>query len=138
MATYEKDIVNGGFGKYNIRHVKLEIVPAAKMGHWIQYDGEFFENAVQFLDASLKDEKEAAPVAEKSAVAPAASGASPAAPTVDDKSAAAARQLSLAKSYIAANRLDAARTRLQSVIDNYPTTPAAAEAKSLLAKLDAK
>jgi Tfp pilus assembly protein PilF len=61
----------------------------------------------------------------------------PAAPT-DEKALAADRSLSLAKSYIAAQNYAAARSRLEKLIDTYPTTPAAKEAKVILQDIQGK
>ena len=52
--------------------------------------------------------------------------------------AKATRTLSLAKSYIAAERYDAAREKLNQVVQSYPDTPAARDAKALLDQIKDK
>ena len=47
----------------------------------------------------------------------------------------AAHDLSIAKDYLAFNRYEEARHQLQSVVDNYPATPAADEARKLLKQI---
>jgi hypothetical protein len=56
----------------------------------------------------------------------------PVATTPDDPATKAAKALSLAKSYITAERFDVARDRLGQIVKTYPDTPAGKEAKSLL------
>ena len=47
-----------------------------------------------------------------------------------------AQELAMARNYLASNRADLARPRLQKIIQAYPGTPAAAAAQALLDKLD--
>jgi hypothetical protein len=75
--------------------------------------------------------------------APATKAAAPPPPTPpppvsDDPAAKAARTLSLAKSYITAERYDTARERLNQIVQTYPDTPAAKEAKTLLDQIKSK
>jgi len=56
----------------------------------------------------------------------------------DDPAAKAARTLNLAKSYIAAERYDAAREKLNQVVQSYPDAPAAKDAKALLDQIKDK
>jgi hypothetical protein len=59
-------------------------------------------------------------------------------PVSDDPATKAAKALSLAKSYITAERYDAARDRLQQIVRTYPDTPSAKEAKGLLDQIKDK
>ncbi len=63
--------------------------------------------------------------------------APPHAPTVttDDSERSAKAALEMAQNYITANRYDSARTKLQAIIDKYPKTSAAAQARQLLQSL---
>ena len=75
----------------------------------------------------------------KQSTPPATAAPPPPPPAVaDDPAAKAARALSLAKSYITAERYDAARDRLQQLIKTYPDTPAAKDAKTLLDQIKDK
>jgi hypothetical protein len=67
-----------------------------------------------------------APTSAPAVAASQPAAAAPAAPSD------AQRLLNLAKSYIAAKAYPQARTRLQTIVDKYPTDPAAMEAKKLL------
>jgi TolA-binding protein len=59
-------------------------------------------------------------------------------PVADDPASKASKALSLAKSYITAERYDAARERLNQIIQSYPETPAGKEAKTLLEQIKNK
>jgi thiol-disulfide isomerase/thioredoxin len=61
-----------------------------------------------------------------------------AAAAADDADVKAARALSLAKSYITAERYDAARTKLQSIMTTYPGTPTAKDADALIKQIEGK
>ena len=63
---------------------------------------------------------------------------SPASATAADLAEKAQRALSLARSYVAAQRYDSARTRLKKLLADYPSTPAAEEAKRMLAEIEGK
>jgi thiol-disulfide isomerase/thioredoxin len=68
----------------------------------------------------------------------AASASTPAKPaaTADDDAEKAAHALSLARSYVAVRKYEAARPRLQKIIDTYPATPAARQAAELLKQIE--
>ena len=72
------------------------------------------------------------------ASAPPADASAKAAPPADDPAVKAARAVSLAKSYIAAERYDDARSKLQGVVTTYPGTPAARDAEALLTQIAGK
>jgi biotin carboxyl carrier protein len=76
------------------------------------------------------------------ATPPARPGPSAAAPTSAPSGLSdadkAAYDLSVAKDYLAFKRYDAARSRLQAIVDTYPTTPAADEARRLLNDIEGK
>ena len=62
-------------------------------------------------------------------------------PTVSDADIAeekASKALNLAKSYWAAGQNDIAKTRLQKIIQQYPKTAAAKDAKTLLDQINAQ
>jgi hypothetical protein len=93
--------------------------------------GWFERDALPYLDKSAT----AAPATEPAKPAPAAA-AKPAEPSTKPAAASpAARALAVAELYIKNGKPDIARTKLQQVIDTYPTDPAAEKVKELLKKL---
>lgn len=119
--------------------------------HYPNMSEPWFEKLIAFLDTPSPAAKPAsAPAQNDELVTPAAppaaaaaAAAEPAKPTPAPATkpagpSEAARLLNLAKSYITARSFPNARTRLQTIIDQYPTDPAAAEAKKLLAEIKDK
>ncbi|HEX3356561.1 MAG TPA: hypothetical protein VHS31_06220 [Tepidisphaeraceae bacterium] len=146
-----------GYQASGFRHSKLIKVPHEDMDHWVNYKGGWLEEGIQFLDenaASAKVIEDAAkPLAAASPPPPPPSAPAtqpeptlfPSSPppatapaSADDSAAKAASALSVTKSYIAAQKYDLARPRLQKIIDTYPNTPAAKEAKTLLTQIQGK
>lgn len=56
-------------------------------------------------------------------------------PATDDATRAA-RDLAMARNYLAANRKDLGRARLRRIVQTYPQTPAAREARAILQRMD--
>ena len=86
----------------------------------------WLKQAIRFLDTSQN----------ATAGAPAASQAAAGGATATGTSDAATRLLKLGKLYFDAGKKDLARAKLKELIAKYPTDPAAAMAKKLLAQLD--
>jgi len=103
------------------------IVVEAEEVHFSNVTAEWLEKSFEYLDAAPVTLPK--PVAAKQA--PTTAPATKAAGAPSD----AARQLSAAKSYIAAKRYDLARTKLKAIVDQYPNDPAAKEAKTLLEQI---
>ena len=136
-------VLDYGFKKAGFEHAKLISVPDEQIGAYGAFPASWFEQGLEFLDAPLgaKSNVVAAPPAAASDAKPTAQGGISAtkpsgvgAPAPD----AAARALALAKSYISAQRYDAARQRLQTIIKTYPDSPAAKEAQTLLQQIQGK
>jgi hypothetical protein len=137
-------VAKEGYGRAGFKHIKTIVVPASEITVWSSYPASWFDQGVEFLDsgaadARVADEKIAAAAAARNA-RPAGAAAPPpgAATTGDDASRKAAAALSLAKSYINAAQYDAARKKLQSIVQSYSSTPSAAEAAKLLKDIQDK
>jgi tetratricopeptide (TPR) repeat protein len=134
-------IFHYGYQQAGFHHIKLVKVPQADMNLWSSYSDDWFEQGIQFLDASSTETAAAPatqPIAEQSSqptTAPAIASAQIASVKPDNRAASA---LSLAKSYVASEKYDLARPRLQKIIDEYPNTPAAAEAAAILQQIEGK
>jgi hypothetical protein len=108
-----------------------------------QSRAERFAAMIDALDAPPAEPSAASSSAAKpSAAPPAANATEPAKappnaskPPADDPAAAATRMLNFARSYRDSGKTDLAREKLETLIKQYPSTPAAAEAKKMLADL---
>jgi poly(3-hydroxybutyrate) depolymerase len=100
------------------------------MGHEAP-SAEWFEKAILELDKFP-------PVAAPPATRPATPRTRTAAATSKPPADPAASLLSVARTYIANKRYPQARDRLNRILRDHPTTPAAAEAKKLLEEIDGK
>ena len=119
-------IVKQGFGASGFKHVRMLRVLPEEMGLYTNWQSEWFEQGVQFLD-------EAPPAA--------AGGAATSKPAIvisKGDVAKANSALSMAENYLAVGKNDEARTRLQQVISDYPGTSAAKRAGQLLKTIPAK
>lgn len=145
----ETEIVKRSYPGAGIQSVKMILVPAEQMGHYGLYDPTIFEQAITFLDAPLSKlppkvaHKAATPAVGQGATAevkPSAptAPAPPPAPTADDAAQQASKALAMAKNYLALQKYDAARPKLLKILETYPGTPAAKEAKALLKEIEAK
>ncbi len=142
----DKLIFQRGYQASGFRSVKMISVPRDQMDLWTNFKSDWFEQGIQYLDERPANAKPVAdetlfPPATQSTAAPPAdssTGVSSPAPKPDDSAAKAASALSITKSYIAAQKFDIARPRLQKIIDTYPNTPAAKEAKNLLTQIQVK
>jgi hypothetical protein len=142
-----------GFKASGFKYAKRISVASSKMPHFPDYASDWFEQGIQYRDAPLAElaavpaDPPAGKMSKAADAAPATASVPPAVqpppgpfsqPPADDAAAKAAKTLSLAKSYITAERYDAARTRLQNIVSTYPNTPAAQEAKDLLKQIEGK
>jgi hypothetical protein len=112
--------------------------------HYPHFNPEWFERVMDTLESAratspggltadpVASVPEAATV--DMVVAPASKPTAAAKPAVSD----AAKQLSLAQSYIASGAYTPARTKLNAIVEKYPEDPAAAEAKKLLEQIKGK
>lgn len=128
------DLLKNGFLRSGFKYVKTEFVPGSKMGEFSDYAADWFENGVLFLDAPLPQLRRMQAASAK-VNSPAETGA-PSSP--DAATAQAESALSMAKNYIALQKYDAARARLQKIIATYPGTPAAKKAVDLLQQIEGK
>jgi hypothetical protein len=139
-----KKLVYQSFQQDGFKRLKQMRVDSEQY-HYPNYSPGWLKEAIAFWDAAP------APVAVKAAPAgaeqvnapPAAAAANPQAAGKagggDGASAAEAQRIvNLAKSYISAQRFEPARTRLNAVVQKYPDTPAAKEAKELLDQIKGK
>lgn len=124
-------ILKSGYQASGFNFVKLVEVKPDDMHVWSDYPGSWFEQGIEYLDASRAQSKP-----QLAATAPATAPAK--APASDDPKAKAARALSLAKTYISAGKYDLARSKLQKIVETYPETPAAKEAKTILMQIQGK
>ena len=146
MLSTEATIVKEGYQRAGFRHVKAVFLPASEITVWSSYPASWFEQGIEFLDSAAAEAnkqsvaaKPAAPAAPADASKagsppPASSGVAAA----DDATRKAASTLSLAKNYVNAGQFDAARRKLQSIVQSYPNTPSANEAKTLLKEIQDK
>jgi hypothetical protein len=146
-----KLIVNDGYEKMGFKYVKAVYVPTSDMNLWSTYTADWFDQGVEFLDAHAA-EANAHPAGKVAAAesqtqtgtfpapASATSGtaSSPPAAAPDDANRKAAAALSMAKNYINVGQFDPARKKLQSILQTYPNSPAAGEAKTLMKEIQDK
>jgi tetratricopeptide (TPR) repeat protein len=149
-GNMNEDILRYGFLQAGFKYAKMLSVPPEEMGHYVNFAPGWFEQGIEFLDAPLaKLKAEAKPPAhevikEKTTPAPASIGKDPAPATptptgaADDSADKAAKALSMAKNYLALQKYEAARPKLQKIVETYPGTPAAKEAKALLKEIEGK
>ncbi|MGA2231871.1 MAG: hypothetical protein ABSH22_13315 [Tepidisphaeraceae bacterium] len=115
-------------------HVTLVNLSVTDDLHFPNFKLDWFQKqAIPFLDSASAGQLDAAttasPVAAKAAPVPTPTASvKPAAP----EPSPAAHLLALAKLYLNNNQPDAARTKLQQIIDEYPTDPAATTAKQMI------
>jgi hypothetical protein len=135
-------IVKEGYQRTGFKHVKAVYVPPKDISVWSAYAASWFEQGVEFLDSGASDsnaaEARVASSAERGAHAGAATAAPPSGAGGDDANRKAAAALSLAKNYISAAQYDAARRKLQTIVQTYANTPAASEAATLLKEIQDK
>lgn len=131
----EELIYKQGYLEAGFKHAKMAVVPWSEMSVFSTYSPRWFEEGVKFLDSSIA---EAAPASVKQGPGSSDIEKGQSAPTPDDPAEKAAKALSLAKGYIAAERYDIARTKLNKIVQDYPGTPAAKEARSLLETIQNK
>jgi hypothetical protein len=149
-----QQLIPGAYQQDGFKHV-LAIEVDKEPYHYPNFTTDWFEQVMAFIEKSAasgggvvaaggapttpsaREAATSAPIetatsqpAQPTASAAPAQPAAPAAAPSD-----AQRLLNLAKSYIAAKAYPQARTRLQTILDKYPTEPAAAEAKKLLQTL---
>jgi len=120
--TYYKAFKKDGF-----EHITYFQVPG--MGHRPP-DAEWFEKGMQALDEKIEPITKPAAASAKPATRPAAAASQP-----TDPAAVADHLLATARLYIDNHQLELGRKKLAWIIENYPKTPAAAEAKKLLEDL---
>jgi hypothetical protein len=99
-------------------------------------DADTLARAVAFIDASASPSAMARIPMPTSRPAHAAPASRPAAVAPTEAEKHSAQELAMARNYLASNRPDLARPRLQKIIQTYPGTPAAASAQAFLDKLD--
>ncbi len=124
-------VVKRGFGQAGFAHLKSIKVPLDDFNRYIDWKSDWFEQGVQFLDeAGTKSAKS------PTAITGAAKTESPKpAAATDDSAAKASAALDMARNYVALGKYDATRTRLNEIIADYPNTPAAKQAKQVLAEI---
>ena len=120
-TNYDLGFVHDGFD-----YVTYLQVP--KMGHQPP-PPEWFEKGLEFLDERPVETVQKVILGPATQPAPSASAKAP------DKDTPADKLLRLAKLYLSNHRPDDARKKLRQIISDYPATPAAAEARTLLAKI---
>jgi len=136
--------VRDGYQSAKFKYVKAVPIATEKRNHWSAYTPDWFEQGIAYLDEiSAKGGGAAPPHATASSTTkPAASAAgssetrTSAAPA--SKEDQAAHALSLAKSYVSSGGYATARTKLQKIVDDYPGTKAAGEAKKILDEIKDK
>jgi hypothetical protein len=135
MNREQTHVYYNGFVADRFRHVTYLQVPGA--GHALP-DAEWFKKGLALLEPQPEGKEEPqkvaaanpAPVVEK-APAPQTKAAT-AEPSEPEK------LLKVAKLYITNRRYDGGRVRLRKLIDTYPTTSAATEARKLLKEIEGK
>ena len=134
----EAVMVTEGYQRAGFRHIKAIYLPQSEITVWSHYPASWFEQGIEFLDSGAAvDAKAQAASSAQTRSAPAAPPPGVTSGTTDDTKKAASA-LSLARNYVTAGQYDAARKKLQSIIQSYPNTPSAAEAKSLLKEIQDK
>lgn len=124
--------IRDGYLSARFKYVKVLPVDGPKCNLWSTYTGDWFDEAIQYLD---QGPTRGAVAAAATQPAPTAASRPAAVVSKDDQ---ANRALSLAKSYVASQSYSLARTKLQKIIDEYPDTKAAAEAKKTLDEIKDK
>jgi hypothetical protein len=133
-------IVKEGYERAGFKHVKAIYLPTKEITVWSAYPAGWFEQGVQFLDAGAGEDSaqtaksKLGPTAKPGTAAP----PPPAAGGPDDATRKAASALSLARNYINAGQYDAARKKLQGIVQTYPGSPAAEDARKLLTEIQDK
>jgi acetyl esterase/lipase len=129
----QTQVYYNGFVADGFRHVTYIQIKDA--GHELP-GNEWFEKGLTLLEPQGEQKEEPAKVATaKPAPAPVkAPAAKPAAPEPSE----ADRLLRAAKLYVTNRRYDGARSRLKKLIETYPTSPAATEARRLLKEIEGK
>ncbi|HTL31401.1 MAG TPA: hypothetical protein VL282_19360 [Tepidisphaeraceae bacterium] len=127
------------------RNVKSVPVESEKRNHWSAYTPDWFEAGIQYLDEGPAATASAASTATTKATtrpiahAPTSVATSRPVPApASSKDDQAKSALSLAKSYLGSQRWSMARQKLQKIVDEYPDTEAATEAKKLLDDIKGK
>ena len=115
-----------GFKRDGFEHCTYLQVPG--MGHRAP-DTEWFEKGMAALDAPPVAKP--GPTTRPAATRP----ATPATTQAADPNAVAARLLVAARLYVDNHQYERAREKLNWIVQNYPTTPAAAEARKILSEL---
>jgi hypothetical protein len=123
-----------GYLAARMKSVKMLPVDGAKCNIWSNFTGDWLEEAIQYLDEGPTR----APVASATRSTTTASSHPSAAAAPLNKEDQANHALSLAKSYVSSGSYAIARTKLQKIIDEYPGTKAAGEAKKLLEEIKDK
>jgi hypothetical protein len=121
-----------GFRRDGFDHSTCLQVPG--MGHRAP-DAEWFEKGIAALEEVIEP-KPASPARTTAATRPAP--ARPATTQSADANAVAKRLLATARLYVDNRQHDLAREKLNWIVQTYPTTPAAAEARRLLKQLPVK
>lgn len=78
------------------------------------------------------------PLAEKAPATASPTVAAAPSASASESATQASKALDMAQNYVAAEKYDLARPRLQKIIDTYPTTPAAAKTRALLQEIQGK
>jgi hypothetical protein len=123
-----------------MKHDGFEHVTQASLDLMVDLHYPMFK--VEWLQRKVLPILDAAAAAQTSlpdaanADSPAAAPTSPSSQPAADEPSPAQQMLSLAQLYIANGQTDLAKTKLQEVIDTYPTDPAADKAKDLLQQLN--
>lgn len=136
-------VVAKEYERVGFKHVKAVSVPPDQMTVWSHYPSTWFEQGVEFLDAGAAEAnavvaKPAAAISNPAPSATPAGTAPPAASSADDANRKAASALSLAKNYVNAGQYETARKKLQLLLDTYPNSTSAADAKALLDEIKDK
>jgi hypothetical protein len=121
-------VLKRGFGQAGFAHLKSIKVPYDQEEKYIDWKGDWFEQGVQFLDEAGR--KSARPSA--GSIDAAKSDSPKPTPASGGDAAKAATALDMARNYAAIGKYDAARTRLNQIITDYPGTPAAKQARQVL------
>ncbi len=124
-------VIRDGYLAARFKYVKVLPVEGPKCNLWSTYTGDWFDEGIQYLDEGPSR----GAVAAATRPATVATSRPSAAVSKDDQ---ANRALSLAKSYVSSGSYSLARTKLQKIIDDYPDTKAAEEAKKLLEEIKDK
>jgi hypothetical protein len=166
QSTQNQDIFDGGYQKAGFADAKLAAAKTDIVRNYEGMAPDWFDEGITYLDvkpdapavamASAKPIEPVHPAADSkprrmpaadttpppakpvAAAAPPPPAPPPQPPAVESPADLAKRALSLAKSYIAAENYDIARTKLQKIVTDYPDTPAAKEAASLLSGIKDK